>query len=72
MRKGTILLAIVFTFSAVSAASAAKRAKVMKDPAVQAQNDSWALFNDAFHPWAPSAAMPHKVAHHKKGKMKKS
>jgi hypothetical protein len=72
MRKGTLLLAIVFAFSAATAASAAKRTKMVKDPAAQAQTDSWALFTDAFHPWSPSTAMPHKVAHHKKGKMKKT
>ena len=67
MRKGTILLAIVFAFSAATAASAAKK-MAKPDPAIQAQKDSQALFFDAFHPWAPTATMQHV----KKGKKKKS
>jgi hypothetical protein len=32
--------------------------KPAADPAIQAQKDSWALFNDAMHPWAPSTPEP--------------
>ena len=66
MRKGALLLALAFAVSATVSASAARKPKA--DPAVQAQNDSAAFFNDAFHPWAPSAAM----SKSSKGKKKKS
>jgi hypothetical protein len=59
MRKGALLLALVLAASIPTAASAAKKtAKPAADPAVQAQRDSWALFNDAMHPWAPSTPEP--------------
>jgi hypothetical protein len=59
MRKGALLLALVLAASIPTAALAAKKmAKPAADPAVQAQRDSWALFNDAMHPWAPSTPEP--------------
>jgi len=64
MRKGALLLALAFAVGLTAPASAAK--KQMVDPAVQAQKDSWAFWNDAFHPWAPTATMPKS-----KGKKKK-
>ena len=73
MRKGTLLLAIVFAFSAATAASAAKKMKAAPpDPAVQAQKNSQAFFEDLFHPWASSAAMPQKPKHHKMKAKKKT
>jgi hypothetical protein len=65
MRKGALLLALAFAVSIPTAALAAKKkmSKPAADPAIQAQKDSWALFNDAMHPWAPSTPEP---------KMKKS
>jgi hypothetical protein len=54
MRKGALLLALAFAVGLTTSASAAKK---MADPAVQAQKDSMAFWNDAFHPWAPSATM---------------
>jgi hypothetical protein len=71
MRKGALLLALVFAVAATTSADAAKKkAKVMQDPAVQAQKDSAAFFGDLFHPWAPTATMSTpKMKHHKKKKM---
>ena len=67
MRKGALLLALVLAASIPTAASAAKKmSKPAADPAIQAQKDSWALFNDAMHPWAPSTPAPKA-----KGKKKK-
>ena len=57
MRKGTLLLALAFAVAASTAAMAAKKPAKSVDPAVAAQKDSAALFDDAFHPWAPSATM---------------
>ena len=63
MRKGALMLALALAASIPTAASAAKKmAKPAADPAVQAQKDSWALFNDAMHPWATTPT---------KGKVKK-
>jgi hypothetical protein len=71
MRKGALLLALVFAVAAVTTADAAKKkaAKAAPDPAVQAQKDSAAFFGDMFHPWAPSATMKATKA---KGKKKKT
>ena len=63
MRKGALLLALALAASIPTAASAAKK---MADPAIQAQKDSAAFFNDAMHPWAISTPAPKA-----KGKMKK-
>ena len=58
MRKGALLLALVFAVSATTAASAAKKmAKPTPDPAIAAQQNSAAFFQDALHPWAPTASM---------------
>ena len=66
MRKGALLLALVFAVGATTTASAAKK-MAKPDPAIQAQKDSAAFFGDAFHPWAPSTP-----ALKAKGKKKKS
>ena len=59
MRKGALLLALALAVSIPTAASAAKKmSKPAADPAIQAQKNSWALFNDAMHPWAPSTPEP--------------
>ena len=72
MRKGALLLALSFAVALTAPASAAKKQKQMVDPAVQAQKDSMAFWNDAFHPWAPSAAAPKATMPKAKGKKKKS
>lgn len=55
MRKGALLLALVFTVAAATTADAAKRRPAAAaDPAMQAQRDSANFFNDLWHPWAPS------------------
>jgi hypothetical protein len=70
MRKGALLLALAFAVALTVPASAAK--KQAADPAVQAQKDSWAFFNDAMHPWAPTATAPKGGMPKAKGKKKKS
>lgn len=57
MRKGALLLALAFAVGVTTSASAAKK-MAKPDPAVQAQKDSAAFFEDAFHPWAPTASKP--------------
>jgi len=71
MRKGALLLALAFAVGLTAPASAAKK-KQMVDPAVQAQKDSWAFWNDAFHPWAPTAAAPKGTTPKARHKKKKS
>lgn len=69
MRKGALLLALALAASIPTAAMAAKKmAKPAADPAIQAQQNSWAFFNDAMHPWAPSTPAP-KAKGKKKKKM---
>ena len=64
MRKGALLLALALAVAVAVPASAAK--KMAADPAIQAQKESEAFWNDAFHPWAPSATMGKTRAKHKK------
>ena len=66
MRKGALLLALVFAVAATSSASAAKKQKAAADPAVQAQRDTAAFLTDAFHPWAPTTPAPKARAAKKK------
>ena len=55
MRKGALLLALVFAVAAATTADAAKRRPAAAvDPAMQSQRDTANLLNDMFHPWAPS------------------
>jgi hypothetical protein len=74
MRKGALLLALVFAVAATTAADAATKkrgaAKPAPDPAAQAQRDSAAFLGDLLHPWAPSATM--KAEPKARGKKKKS
>ena len=67
MRKSALLLALVFAVAATTTASAAKKQKMAVDPAVQAQRDTAAFLNDAFHPWAPTKSEP-KMRSKKKNK----
>jgi hypothetical protein len=56
MRKGALLIALVFAASAAAATAASAAKKAAKpDPAIQAQKESAAFFDDALHPWAPSS-----------------
>jgi hypothetical protein len=66
MRKGTVLLALVFAVSATTVASAAK--KQAADPSVVAQNQSLMFLSDAMHPWATTPAPTHKMKAKKKKK----
>jgi hypothetical protein len=72
MRKGALLLALVFAVSASTAALAAKKkmAKPAADPAVAAQNNSMHFIQDAFGgAWmTPAPSEPKKVARVKKKK----
>ena len=56
MRKGALLLALVFTVAAATTADAAKKrsAAPAADPAMQSQRDSANFLSDLMHPWAPS------------------
>jgi hypothetical protein len=66
MRKGALLLALVFAVSASAFTPASAAKKMAKpDPAIEAQKNSAAFFQDAFHPWEPTASMK------TKGKKKK-
>ena len=68
MRKGALLIALAFAVALTAPASAAKK---QVDPAAQAQKESWAFWNDAFHPWAPTATAPKGTMPKAKGKKKK-
>lgn len=70
MRKGALLFALAFAVAMTVPASAAKKkSAAAADPAIQAQKESAAFFEDAFHPWAPTATMSKPKV---KGKKKKS
>ena len=58
MRISAILLAVAFTLSATSIASAAKMKASTADAGVTAQNQSNSFLGDALHPWAPSTPEP--------------
>jgi hypothetical protein len=63
MRKGTILLAVLFAVAAGSAAEAAKKkAEPAKkaDPAIAAQENSLKFFQAAWQPWKSPQAAPAK------------
>ena len=66
MRKGALLLALALAASIPTAALAAKK-KPAADPAIQAQADSWRLFNDAMHPWATTPEPKMRKSKKKKG-----
>ena len=66
MRKGALLLALVFAVSAPTAAFAAKKRMAKPaDPAVMAQKQSAAFMQDAMHqfvvPFESMSAPPQKV-----------
>ena len=69
MRKGALLLALVFAVAATTTASAARK-KPAADPTMEAQKNSSAFFSDMFHPWAPSATMAEPRARRTKKKKK--
>ena len=62
MRKGTILLAVLFAVAATSAAEAAKKkaAAAKPDPAVAANEQSMKFVSDWWQPWKTTYAAPAK------------
>lgn len=74
MRKGTILLAVLFAVAASSAAEAAKKkaAAAKPDPAVGATQQSQKFIADAWQPWRTTHAAPAAAKPKAKGKKKKS